>query len=72
MDLKTEFRSSGDETLGERIEALDSAFKELQERRAEIIWILGYSKTPDPNLTIDEKSAFDHLTRAALILRSEA
>ena len=72
MDLKTEYRSSGDETLGKRIEALDSAFRELQERRAEIVWDLGYSITPDPNLTIDEESAFEHLTRAHHILRSEA
>jgi hypothetical protein len=68
-ELKKEYRLSKDPSLKERIEALDSAFKELQDKRADIVWELGYSITPDQNLTIDEKSAFDRLKEAYYILR---
>ncbi|WP_325633011.1 hypothetical protein [Methanospirillum sp.] len=72
MDLKNEYRSSGDEILKERIDALSTSFQELLDARAEIIWQLGYSATSDPNFTIDEESAFNHLKNASYILRGEA
>lgn len=71
--LKQEYQQSGDESILQRHEALVTVLDDLQEERAERIWLMAYHQADDVRaMNQQERFIFDILAENAAKLRGIA
>lgn len=71
--LKKEYQQSGDESIIQKHEALVTVLDDLQEERAERIWLMAYHQADDVRaMNQQERFIFDILAENAAKLRGIA